>query len=115
MADPAVPLMVGQSAQQQTHIIEEGETLGALAQRYYGKASQAGVIYHANNKDVFKWKNPDEVKLQPGQVLTVPINPPTSFLPPTSCNPFANNSTCDNFDLGRIVKGNYWTMPGALK
>ena len=44
-----------------------GDTLGAIAKKYYGKASLYPKIFEAN-KDILK--NPDVIK--PGQKLRIP-------------------------------------------
>jgi nucleoid-associated protein YgaU len=49
------------------HVVVAGDTLGAIAKKYYGKASLYSKIFEAN-KDVLK--NPDVIK--PGQKLRIP-------------------------------------------
>jgi nucleoid-associated protein YgaU len=49
------------------HVVVAGDTLGALAKKYYGKASLYMKIFDAN-KDVLK--NPDVIKI--GQKLRIP-------------------------------------------
>jgi nucleoid-associated protein YgaU len=49
------------------HVVASGDTLGAIAQKYYGKASLYMRIFEAN-KDVLK--NPDVIKV--GQRLRIP-------------------------------------------
>ena len=49
------------------HVVVSGDTLGAIARKYYGKASMYMKIFEAN-KDVLK--NPDVIK--PGQKLRIP-------------------------------------------
>jgi nucleoid-associated protein YgaU len=55
------------AAAARTHEVAKGETLSAIAQRYYGKASEYPKIFEAN-KDVLK--DPD--KIFPGQKLRIP-------------------------------------------
>lgn len=50
-----------------THTVVKGDTLWAIAKKYYGNGAQYGKIYSAN-KD--KIKNPSLI--YPGQVLTIP-------------------------------------------
>jgi nucleoid-associated protein YgaU len=49
------------------HVVVSGDTLGALAKKYYGKASLYTKIFEAN-KDILK--NPDVIKI--GQKLRIP-------------------------------------------
>jgi nucleoid-associated protein YgaU len=49
------------------HVVVAGDTLGALARKYYGKASLYMKIFEAN-KDILK--NPDVIKV--GQKLRIP-------------------------------------------
>ena len=49
------------------HVVVAGDTLGAIAKKYYGKASLYMKIFEAN-KDILK--NPDVIK--PGQKLRIP-------------------------------------------
>jgi nucleoid-associated protein YgaU len=50
-----------------TYTVQPGDTLGAIAQEYYGKASDYMKIYEAN-RDILD--NPDLIK--PGQELKIP-------------------------------------------
>ena len=50
-----------------THVVEKGDTLSAIAKKYYGKANDYMKIFNAN-KDVLK--DPD--KIFPGQKLKIP-------------------------------------------
>ena len=50
-----------------THVVQPGDTLWAIAKKYYGNGSQYTKIFNAN-KD--KIKNPNLI--YPGQVLTIP-------------------------------------------
>lgn len=50
-----------------TYEIQKGDTLSAIAQRHYGKASEWRRIHEAN-RDVIK--DPD--KIYPGQKITIP-------------------------------------------
>lgn len=49
------------------HVVEKGDTLGAIAKKYYGKASAYPKIFEAN-RDVLD--DPDRIK--PGQRLRIP-------------------------------------------
>ena len=49
------------------HVVESGDTLGAIAKKYYGKAGAYMKIFDAN-KDVLT--DPDKIK--PGQKLRIP-------------------------------------------
>lgn len=59
-AAPAAP-------EAKVHVVEKGDTLGAIAKKYYGKASAYMKIFEAN-KDVLT--DPDKIK--PGQKLRIP-------------------------------------------
>jgi nucleoid-associated protein YgaU len=49
------------------HVVEKGESLSKIAQKYYGKASLWTKIHEANKDQI---KNPDLIK--PGQKLRIP-------------------------------------------
>ena len=49
------------------HIVKKGETLGKIAQQYYGKSSLYNKIFEANTD---KLKNPDMI--YPDQELVIP-------------------------------------------
>ncbi len=51
----------------QTYTVVKGDTLSAIAQRYYGKASLWKRIHDANRDQI---PNPDLIR--PGQVLRIP-------------------------------------------
>lgn len=51
-----------------THKVVRGDTLWAIAKRYYGNGSQYPKIFNANKDKV---KNPNLI--YPGQVLTIPV------------------------------------------
>jgi nucleoid-associated protein YgaU len=53
--------------QEQIHVVEKGESLSKIAQKYYGKASLWTRIHEANKDQI---KNPDLIK--PGQKLRIP-------------------------------------------
>ena len=52
-----------------THVVQKGDTLSAIAERTYGKASRWRDIYDAN-RDVLD--DPDRIR--PGQVLQLPAD-----------------------------------------
>jgi nucleoid-associated protein YgaU len=70
---PAGPMPAAEAAPvpsadaETVHLVVSGDTLGALAQRYYGRASAYMKIFEAN-KDILK--NPDVIKV--GQKLRIP-------------------------------------------
>jgi nucleoid-associated protein YgaU len=64
---PAEAAPVPPPGSETIHVVVAGDTLGALAQKYYGKASQYMRIFEAN-KDILK--NPDVIKI--GQKLRIP-------------------------------------------
>jgi len=55
------------AAAERFHEVQSGDTLGAISQKYYGKASQYMKIFEAN-RDILD--NPDLIK--PGQKLRIP-------------------------------------------
>ena len=60
-----VPAQTGTAAK--IHVVESGDTLGAIAKKYYGKAGAYMKIFDAN-KDILT--DPDKIK--PGQKLRIP-------------------------------------------
>lgn len=54
-------------AGEQIYTVVKGDTLSAIAQRFYGKASLWNKIHHANKDQI---SNPDVIR--PGQVLKIP-------------------------------------------
>ena len=59
----------GGSTGTRTYTVVSGDTLSAIAQRYYGKATRWPAIYEANRD---KLSDPD--KIFPGQVLRIPAD-----------------------------------------
>ena len=59
----------GGGGSQQTYTVQKGDTLSAIAQQHYGKASRWHAIFDAN-RDLLD--DPD--RIQPGQVLKLPPN-----------------------------------------
>lgn len=57
----------GNNPYTQTYVVQSGDTLSKIAQRYYGDASLYNKIFDAN-RDVLK----DPNKIQPGQKLRIP-------------------------------------------
>lgn len=67
-APPAAPPAASQKpAEEMIYEVKPGDTLGAIAQRFYGKASLYPRIFEAN-KDILS--NPDLIKV--GQKLKIP-------------------------------------------
>jgi nucleoid-associated protein YgaU len=62
-----LPVPGAASAGEKIHLVVSGDTLSALAKKYYGKAGQYMKIFEAN-KDILK--NPDVIKV--GQKLRIP-------------------------------------------
>lgn len=67
MADETKPGAGGAWDATQWHEVQPGESLGKIAQHYYGEASMYTKIFEAN-KDVLK--DPDKVRV--GQKLRIP-------------------------------------------
>ena len=66
-APTAAAAAAAAQAATKVHVVEKGDTLGAIAKKYYGKASAYMKIFEAN-KDVLT--DPDKIK--PGQKLRIP-------------------------------------------
>ena len=64
---PAPTAAAVAQAAAKVHVVEKGDTLGAIAKKYYGKASAYMKIFEAN-RDVLD--DPDKIK--PGQKLRIP-------------------------------------------
>jgi len=64
-AEPVV--LPGRAAEERWHVVVSGDTLGALAKKYYGKASLYMKIFEANKDQL---SNPDLIKV--GQKLRIP-------------------------------------------
>jgi nucleoid-associated protein YgaU len=54
-------------AEKRYHVVQEGESLSTIAQKYYGKAERWQLIYQANQDKI---KSPDLI--HPGQKLFIP-------------------------------------------
>ncbi len=76
-AQEALEMLRGQAKEQEAekrptlpavHVVEPGDTLSAIAQKYYGNAALWPEIHKAN-KDVI---GKDPSKIYPGQKLTIP-------------------------------------------
>jgi LysM repeat protein len=65
------------SATARTYVVRSGDTLSAIAQRFYHDAADWQWVYHANDKTV---ANPDEIYV--GQRLSVPLNAPAHYTLP---------------------------------
>ena len=63
---PAPP-PVSTPPKEQIHVVQKGESLSKIAQKYYGKASLWTKIHEANKDQI---KNPDLI--QPGWKLRIP-------------------------------------------
>jgi nucleoid-associated protein YgaU len=57
----------GQAAGQSTYTVQAGDTLSAIAKKFYGNANDYMEIYNANRDQL---SDPDKIK--PGQVLKIP-------------------------------------------
>ena len=58
-----------QQAQVEYYVIQKGDSLSAIAKRYYGKAGDYPRIFDANREVI---KNPDLI--YPGQKIRIPLN-----------------------------------------
>lgn len=66
-AQPAPAEAPAEAPAPQTYTVEEGDSLWAIAERFYGDGNQWGRIAEANTEQV-----PDPNVIQPGQVLVIP-------------------------------------------
>lgn len=64
---PGVPSNSGGTSIGRNHVVRKGETLGHIAQNYFGKASDAKKIFEANRDQL---KDPD--KIREGMTLKIP-------------------------------------------
>jgi LysM repeat protein len=73
-------------AQQQdrSYTVQSGDTLSSIAQQVYGKSAEWAWLEHVNSSKV---QNANLI--YPGQVLSVPANPPANFSLPASAMPAA--------------------------
>lgn len=55
------------------YTVTSGDTLSGLAERFYGNSNLWNIIYEANKRVI----GPDPNLLQVGEVLTIPLLPPT--------------------------------------
>jgi len=69
MADDKTPAAApaGNNPYTQTYVVQSGDSLSKIAQKYYGDASLYTKIFEAN-RDILK----DPNKIQPGQKLRIP-------------------------------------------
>jgi nucleoid-associated protein YgaU len=66
-APQAAAAGAGATSQQRTYTVKPGDSLSAIAQQFYGKASEYNRIFEANRD---KLKDPD--RIQAGQELVIP-------------------------------------------
>lgn len=68
---PAVTSSTGESQGRKVefYVIEKGDTLSAIAQRYYGKASEYPRLFEANREVI---KEPDKIFV--GQKIRIPLD-----------------------------------------
>lgn len=64
---PQAPTAGASTAAQQTYTVQRGDTLSAIAKKFYGNANEYHRIFEANRDQL---KDPD--KIMPGQVLKIP-------------------------------------------
>ncbi len=64
---PQGPVATGQPAGERIHLVAKGDTLSAIAKKYYGDANKYMKIFDANKDQL---KDPD--KIQVGQKLRIP-------------------------------------------
>jgi len=65
--DKAKPAAAADNPYTQTYVVQSGDSLSKIAQKYYGDAALYTKIFEAN-RDVLK----DPNKIQPGQKLRIP-------------------------------------------
>jgi LysM repeat protein len=82
------------STQTQSYTVRSGDSLSAIAERFYHKQDAWPVLYWANHKQV-QWAN----IIEPGQVLSIPAKPsqipgaPSQLGPPAPAAPAAASYT----------------------
>jgi nucleoid-associated protein YgaU len=64
----AAPFGTSSASESRTHDVASGDTLSALAKRYYGDASKYNRIFEANRDQL---SDPDQIKV--GQRLKIPV------------------------------------------
>jgi LysM repeat protein len=71
-------------AQQQdrSYTVRSGDTLSTIAQQFYGKSAEWAWLDHVNSSKV---RNANLI--YPGQVLSVPADPPANFTPAVTATP----------------------------
>ena len=69
MQVPPVPEEIEQQEKVEYYVIQSGDTLSALAKKYYGKAGDYPRIFEAN-REVIK----DADKIYPGQKIRIPLD-----------------------------------------
>jgi hypothetical protein len=69
MADEKAP--AGDNPYTQTHVVQSGDTLSKIAQKYYGDASLYKQIFEAN-RDILK--DPNKIRSETEDSLIVPVN-----------------------------------------
>jgi nucleoid-associated protein YgaU len=65
--DKATPAAAGNNPYTQTYVVQSGDSLSKIAQKYYGDPALYTKIFEAN-RDLLK----DPNKIQPGQKLRIP-------------------------------------------
>jgi LysM repeat protein len=65
-----------------TYTVRPGDSLSAIAMRYYRNPAAWPVLYWANHSHI-RWAN----DIQAGQVLTIPVKPARIPAPPTALDP----------------------------
>ena len=70
MQVPPAPEEVEQQEKVEYYVIQSGDTLSALAKKYYGNAGDYPRIFEAN-REVIK----DADKIYPGQKIRIPLDP----------------------------------------
>ncbi|HSP06110.1 MAG TPA: LysM peptidoglycan-binding domain-containing protein, partial [Acidobacteriota bacterium] len=63
----ATPTAAPAAAKEQTYTVQKGDTLSAIAKKFYGNAGQYMKIFNANRDQL---KDPDRINV--GQVLKIP-------------------------------------------
>ena len=68
LINSSLPVPQAPNGNERRYTVKSGDTLSAIAEQFYGKASDYGRIFEANKDQL---KDPDHVRA--GQVLVIPV------------------------------------------
>jgi LysM repeat protein len=94
-----------------TYIVQPGDTLASIAQRFYGNSADWPWLYHVNESVV---QNPNEIYV--GEKLTVPLDPPAnaaSYAPKHAKTATLTSSAVPSGTLGCVGLEQLWEDGGG--